>query len=322
MAGVKQIQLRIISATLSLVAIVLLPHTALSAEETLPPELAFIADVISDEEEAVEAVRRFDAAQIALSDWDMETAQELGTKGEVDDADARVGSSRRRIELIDLAYREILDRYPENARALTYHGELLYDYLGDQATAIKNWRMASSFDETLSTPHNNLGLHYNHTGNYQMGLRELDRALELDEDHADYHFNIAQIYLINGPQVEKIRRWDKKKIYREAMKHSKLAAELAPDDYHLQQDYAVNFFAAKNFGVDADWNKAAEAWAAARANARDSVEEFYTWLNEARVWIEHEDPAQAEPCLMKALSLAPDSGVATRLLEQVQKQGD
>lgn len=322
MARIMNVHKPFVSATLSLVMIAVHAHTAVATEEAQPPELAFIAEVIDDETEAVAAVRRFDAAQKALADWDMETAQELGAKGEVDDANARVASSHRRIELIDLAYRDILDRYPENARALTYHGELLYDYLGDQATAIKNWRMASAFDDTLSTPHNNLGLHYNHTGNYQMGLRELDRALELDEDHADYHFNIAQIYLINGPQVEEIRGWSKKRIYREAMDHSKLAAELAPEDYDLQQDYAVNFFAAKNYGIDADWKEAAEAWTTARATARNNVEEFYTWLNEARVWIAHEKPAQAEPCLTKALSLKPDSAVALSLLEQVQKEGE
>lgn len=303
-------------------ASIVLAYVSLAVEaDSTPPQLSFIDDVIGEEQEAVDAVRRFDRAQQAMMQWDFETAQSLGARGETDDADERVESARHRLQLIDQAYRMLLNHYPENARALTYHGELLYDQMGDPTTAIKNWRLATAFDESLSTPHNNLGLHYCHTGNYRMGLRELDKALKYDPDHADYHFNIAQIYLVNGPQVEEIRGWSKKKVYREAMKHSKRAAELAPADYDLSLDYAVNFFAAENHGVNADWKAAAEAWSVARGNARNDTEEFFTWLNEARVWIEHNNRTRAEPCLKSALALMPDSRVALQLLEEVRGEG-
>jgi len=303
-------------------AAILVHSVVLAASDDIPTELAFIEGVIGDEQEAVDSVRRFDRAQQALAAWDLDTARTHGANGEVEDADRHTALAQHRITLIDQAYRLILKHYTENARALTYYGELLYDRLGDPATAINNWRKATALDRSLSAPHNNLGLHYCHTGDYRMGLRELDRALELDEDHADYHFNIAQIYLVNGPQVENIRGWDKKRIYREAMKHSKNAAVLAPDDYDLQQDYAVNFFAAENYGVTADWKDAAEAWSVARAKARSEVEEFYTWLNEARVWIERGDERRAKPCLEEALVLVPDSVIVSGLLEKIQKKGD
>ncbi len=302
-------------------AVFLLP--AFSADETqLPTELSFIQDVIDDEGQAVTAVRKFDRVQQALASWDMDIADELGGKGDTEAADERVQSSRARIRLIDQAYRIILNTYPENSQALTFHGELLYDHLGDPDTAIKNWRLAAAFDRKLSAPHNNLGLHYFHRGDYQLGLRELDRALELDDELADYHFNMAQIYLVHAPQVAKIRSWDQKRVYREAMKHSKKAAELAPKDYDLQQDYAVNFFAAENFDVVADWKEAAEAWATARERARNQTEEFYTWLNEARVWIEQGDAKHAEPCLRAALAIMPESVVALNLLEKLREKGD
>lgn len=297
-------------------------HAAIPADETqLPPELAFIHDIIDDEVQAVTAVRKFDRVQQALASWDMDIAQELGGNGDTEAADERAESANARIGLIDQAYRIILNTYPENSQALTFHGELLYDHFGDQTTAIKNWRLASAFDRDLSAPHNDLGLHYFHTGDYRLGLRELDRALELDGELSDYHYNMAQIYLVHGPQVAKIRGWDQKRIYREAMKHSKKAAELAPQDYDLQQDYAVNFFAAENFDVVADWKAAAEAWSTARARARNQTEEFYTWLNEARVWIEHGDAKHAEPCLQAALAIMPDSGIALSLLEKLRNEG-
>lgn len=298
-------------------------HTAFSADQTqLPPELAFIQDIIDDEDQTITAVRKFDRVQQSLASWDMDIAQELGGKGDTEAADERAESARTRIGLIDQAYRIVLHTYPENSKALTFHGELLYDHFGDQNTAIKNWRLAAAFDRELSAPHNNLGLHYFHTGDYRLGLRELDRALELDGELSDYHYNMAQIYLVHGPQIAEMRGWDQKRIYREAMKHSKKAAELAPRDYDLQQDYAVNFFAAENFDVAADWKEAAEAWSTARARARNQTEEFYTWLNEARVWIEHGDAKRAEPCLQAALAIMPDSGVALGLLEKLREKGD
>ncbi len=322
-ATLKYGAVRFTAVTLGVAAVMLSAQVAFSAAGEDPaPELSFLEDVINDEGDAVEAVRRFDNAQQALAAWDIDNARDLGANGDAVGAQEAAASAQRRIGLIDQAYRKVLGEYPENARALTFHGELLYDHLGDEAAAIKNWRLASSLDRDLSTPHNDLGLHYCHTGDYNMGLRELDRALELDSDQADYQFNMAQIYLVHGPQVEKIRGWDKKRVFREAMKHSKRAAELAPDDYDLREDYAVNFFAAENFDVEADWKEAAAAWAAARKLARNQTEEFFTWLNEARVWIEREDQKRAEPCLEAALAIMPQSRVALQLLEKIQTKGD
>jgi Tfp pilus assembly protein PilF len=295
---------------------------AYAEEESLPIELAFIDDVIDDEAAAVEAVRKFDLAQQSLANWDIDTAQNLNDEGKPEEAEEKAASARNRITLIDHAYRHLLQVYPENAKALNFYGELLYDHFGDQVTAVKNWRLAAAYDDTLSAPHNNLGLHYCHNGDYRMGLRELDKALELEPDHPDYHFNLAQIYLVNGPQVKEIKGWSAKKTYRQAMAHSKRAAELSPDDYVLLQDYAVNFFAAENYGVKADWAAAAAAWASARAKARNETDEFFTWLNEARAWIENKDDERAEPCLKSALALKPDSAVVQQLIDKVGKEGD
>ncbi len=314
---------RFVGTVVSIAVVAVLVRVAFSAaggEQT--PELAFIEGVIANETEAIDAIRRFDQAQLALASWDIDNARTLDANGDSAGAEESAGSARRRVGMVDQAYRVFLRAYPDNARGLSYHGELLYDHFDDPVTALKNWHLATSLDRTLSAPHNNLGLHYCHVGSYQKGLRSLDKALELDSDHADYQFNMAQIYLVHGPQVEKIRGWDKKRVYREAMKHSKRAAELAPDDYELRQDYAVNFFAAENYGVEADWKEAAVAWSAAREKARNQTEEFYTWLNEARVWIEHDDTKRAEPCLDAALAIIPESGVALSLLKKVQEQGD
>jgi hypothetical protein len=100
------------------------------------------------------------------------------------------------------------------------------------------------------------------------------------------------------------------------MKMSKKAAELS-NEFELIQDYAVNFFAAENFQLEADWRDAAKVWQWAREKARTTDEEFYTWLNEARVWILEGNEDKARTCLEAALEIRPDNEVASTLLSKL-----
>ena len=174
------------------------------------------------------------------------------------------------------------------------------------------WKKAAALHPDLSEVFNNLGIHYSHTGDLTRGLVCFDKALELEPDNPDYLYNLCQIYLTQFPDVAKQRQWSLKKVYRTAMKMSKKAAELG-QDYELIQDYAVKFFAAENFQLKADWREAARAWQWARQNARTTDEEFFTWLNEARVWIADGNKTKALACLDAALTIRPDSEVAANL---------
>ena len=107
-------------------------------------------------------------------------------------------------------------------------------------------------------------------------------------------------------------------MYKEAMKLSKQAAELRPTDYELAQDYAVNFFAAAQLGVEADWAKAAAAWQDARARATQLDQVFYTWLNEARSWLNGSENTKAAACLQEALKIDPNNAIARQLLEKAK----
>jgi tetratricopeptide (TPR) repeat protein len=300
-----------------------------SAETAAPEELQGLLDLLAQsmelgeglraQDEVARALRRFDRLQQALADWDALMAEELAAKGQTDVAQSRLEQRKQRLELINKAYLAFLSYYPKHPRALNYYGEFLYDRKGDITRAIQYWRWAEALDGEYSAPLNNLGIHYCHAGDYEWGLNYFDEAIEIDPDNPDYLYNLAQIYLINSPQVCKRNKWDKKRLYKEAMKLSAKAAKLAPDDLEIVQDYAVNFFAAENFGVEADWSDAAKAWQKARACARENDDIFYTWLNEGRVWIRENNTKRAAECLQTALTLRPDSDVAKRLLEKTTK---
>lgn len=300
-----------------LLYVVLLTAGLSTGAEELPRELEHLA-AVQEESPLVEAIRDFDQAQIALAAADRGEAEKLVKSGGKEQGKAKLEEARKRVELVRKAYEWGLTRYPRNARLHNYYGELLYDEYKDFAAAIRQWYLALQEDPKLANAHNNLGIHLFHSGDYRMGLERLDEALRLDPNHPDFLFNMAQMYLVYSPQIQELRGWKKEKVYREAMKLSKKAAEVSPEDFALLQDYAVNFYAGENFGADVKWKDAARAWQLARAKAGKPDQVFYTWLNEARVWLKEGDAQQAKSCLEESLKVYPQSEVARNLLSNLE----
>lgn len=295
---------------------VFLSFAWLAGAQELPPELQPLTPFLGDEARLVDDIRAFDKLQTGLAKADEEAAARLPT----DEAKSKREEARKRIGLVRQAYDLGLSHYASNARLHNYYGELLYDWCKEIGAALKEWNTALALDPKLSGAHNNLGLHFFHTGDYRMGLPHMDEALRLDPKNADYLYNMAQLYLVHWPQIQKLRGWRAKRVYREAMNCSRKAAQLRPNDYDLVVDYAVNFFAGQRFAVEVNWEKAAKAWQTARTQTRNDVELFYTWLNEARVWIAAKQNKNAEMCLKAALTIRPESEVAKELLEKVRME--
>ena len=290
-----------------------------AAAAPLPADLQHL-ESIQDEAGLLQAVRDLDKQLVRAARDELDAAKELAQAGKKDEGAEKRKSAVVRLQTVRQAYEYLVTQYPNNARGHNYYGELLYDYFGDQVTAIKEWNLAMSLDSQFSAPLNNLAIHYCHNGQYQLGFDAYDRALAIDPDHPDYLFNLTQAYLLYFPQVQELRNWKKPKVYKEAMKLSKRATEAAPNDFELAQDYANNFYVAENFGVRPDWLKAAKAWQAARTLARTDVERFFTWLNEGRVWIRQGNKAKAAECLNEAIKLRPDEAVPKRLLAEIQQE--
>ena len=284
--------------------------------QDLPEPIKDLAPVYDKEPEFVEGLRAWGKAQIAAAEADIEAARELDRAKKRDDAKAKATDAKAKIRAVREAYEFALKKYEKNARLHNTYGEILYDHFEDAPGALREWNTAIDIDDKYAPPYNNLGLDQCHTGSYEIGIQNLEKALELDPKNPDFMFNIAQIYLVHFPQVEKIKKWKPKKIYDQAMKLSKKATELAPDDYQLAEDYAVNFFAAENFKVEANWPEAVAAWQHARGLATRPDRTFFTWLNEARCLLRDGKPAEAKTRIEEALKIMPDSPVAKQLLEK------
>ncbi len=298
-----------------IVALLLCAGMALAEE--LPQELQHLQPLLENEAQLTEAIRAFDKAQTDLAKAEIKAAEEAK---EAAVAQSKMAAAKGRFDLVRKAYEIGLGRFPNSARLHNYLGELLYDFLDEQNAAVKEWETALSLDANHGNAHNNLGLHFFHNGDYRMGLHHMDEALRIDAKNPDYLYNMAQLYLVHWPQIQDLRGWSAKKVYRKAMDYSRLAAKYQPNDYDLVVDYAVNFFAGERCEVKVSWKKAAKAWEAARAQARNDTERFYTWLNEARVWLRAGNKEKAAQCLRPALAIHPESTVAQGLLKNIEDE--
>ena len=291
--------------------------------DELPEELEALEEHFEDEERLIEAARAFDLDQMELIEEKLEAARDLQAQGETEAAQDKLAEAMEQRDVIRRAYEKVLTHYPENARAMMYLGDLLYDfYPAEEHEGVELWKEAVDIDPELAGAHNSLGIHLCHMGEYEDGIYHIDKALELGPDNADFLFNVTQLYMIHFPQVEEIKGWDRERIYETAMDMSRRAAELRPDDYTFLQDYAQGYFSAENFGVEPDWSAAAEAWERAREHAPREDVVFYTWLNEARAWERDGSPGEALRCVNEALELQPDSHAAQNLKERVRQDAE
>ncbi len=294
--------------------------SSLTVSAELPEELAHLEVVSSDQAELVSVARRFDLQQKGLIEWDLALIGEYGLEGKRDLAATKQAGITKRVDLIRTAWVYVTERYPNNARALNYYGEFLYDHDQQRAKAVQKWRVAIKLDDELAAAHNNLGIHYFHIGDYRSGLDHLQRALDLEDDNSDFLYNMSQMYLIYFPQMGEMLDLPKEKLYKEAMRMSKKAAELAPDDYDVLLDYATNFYAGEQYDVEVDWEAAALAWRQARAQASTEVQTFFTYLNEGRTWLRSDKKENAIEPLDAAAELRPDSRVVEQLLSKARQE--
>ncbi|MBX3179547.1 MAG: tetratricopeptide repeat protein [Candidatus Hydrogenedentes bacterium] len=315
----------------ALAALAIAPYALAQADAPEPPAPPVAGGPDEAELAAyLEPLKALEGDQAAFADrvWDMGNAEfkKLDENRTIlanpqSSNDSKIAASRE--IRVNVARLEALaaygvERFENNPRLRNFRGNVYYDVLDKQVEGVKEWHTAVSLDSKYADPYNNLGMHYFHVGRYPLGFQNMDMALKLDPKSPDFCFNMAQNYLIYRPQTESHRGWPAEKVYKEAMKLSKKAVKLAPKDYELLQDYAVNFLAAQNFGVEPNWKEAVKAWRAARVYARTDEERFFTWMNEGRAWRSMGKKGEAIAAFQEALKIIPESEVARNNIARLE----
>ncbi|HDP33885.1 MAG TPA: hypothetical protein ENN29_02110 [Candidatus Hydrogenedentes bacterium] len=286
---------------------------------TVPPELSVLEPYLKDQAEFENKIRAFDKLHVGIARAAYVSARKLEKEGDEAGARAASAEAQKNLALVKAAYELGLERFEQSAALHNFYGELIHDFFGRPDDAAQHWRRAVHIDSRFARAHCNFGMYTLHRGMYAMGMESMDTALRLEPNNPDFLYNMAQVYLVHAPQVMHIRKWDRGKVYREAMKMSERTARLLPNDFDVLRDHALNYFLSEDFGVKVKWRDAAKAWHEARKHARTDAEMFNTWLNEARVHIRNNDKRRSRECLDKAQAIWPDSPVVKLLLEDYRE---
>ena len=97
---------------------------------------------------------------------------------------------RGRLDEAEALYREALERSPNDADLLHFHGVLLHQR-GRSTEAIKSIRRALRIEPNYIDAHNNLGNVLKELGRLREATREYRQVLALDETNAGAHNNLA-----------------------------------------------------------------------------------------------------------------------------------
>lgn len=285
----------------------------------MPAGYESLAPLAGDEAAYVAELRRLDRADNDAIQALLTEADALAKANKEEEAKAKAAEAQALADRVRAAYETSLQTFRNNAKLHNFYGELLMDAYNEEAAALKEWNLAITLDAKLGDPYNNLALYYFHGGNYAKGLNNLEEALRIEPKNPDYLFNMVQVYMVHGPQIQQLKGWDSQsRVYKDAMKMSAQAAKLDRSDYSLQKDFALNHWRAVPMGAKPAWSDAAKACAHARETAPNPTETFFLWLQEARAWIEAGNDKKAQPALEKALELNPGSEITKNLLAQVR----
>jgi len=282
-------------------------------------ELEILKGALDNQKNFEKKARAFDKLHLALARALYEKAKTLEKQDKKDEAYAAAEDAQHHIDLVKSAYEMGLATFENSAVLHNYYGEFLYDYLGEQDGAVTHWQRAIQLDDKMGRAHCNYGMYALHNGMYSIGFDSMKTALRLEPNNPDFLYNMVQVYFAHSLYLMQSEKMERSKIYKDAMKMSEKAAQLAPEDFDVLRDYALNFFLATEYDVKTDWKEAVKAWRNAREKARTKAEVFNTWLNEARVHKENGDNNKALECLGKAQEIWPQSPVVQQLIADFKK---
>ncbi len=99
------------------------------------------------------------------------------------------------------ALQHALSVNPDDARALYYHGNLVFDW--NPATAVADWEKAASLEPGLAVVHRNLAVAYAQKNEMDKAIAKLEKAVELNSKDAMYLFELDQLYERSGAPIER-----------------------------------------------------------------------------------------------------------------------
>lgn len=216
------------------------------------------------------------AAQADVDRW-LTDESKFAKEGAGTDAVTMRGKVRQRLEPVEKAYKEFLDRNPHHTRARIAFGSFLSD-IGREDDAKAEWEKARDLDPKNPAVWNNLANYHGHNGPTTNAFACYEKAIELAPNESVYYQNLATTVYLFRRDATNFYRISEQQVFDKAMGLYRKALSLDPENFPLATDLAQTYYGIKPPRV----KEALEAWTHASKLARDDIEREGVHLHLAR----------------------------------------
>lgn len=287
-----------------------------TAEEALAQGILAGADVVARAaiEQAKERLRAYQDGIVPEGEPKDQAGKTMQERFEI----ARSAMQDLHMAHVD-RYEQFLKAYPHNWYVRHRYAEFLADQ-NFTSEAAAEWRKVIEMEHRFPYAHNSLGTIYNHMGRDLEALILYRKAIELKDDEAIFHVNLATGYFTHRYQAMEEFGWDLPQTFRECLDSYKRAIALEPKNRDLVFDYATTFIMAKHFQVENLADESIEAWRYYLTLEMSDYQRGVALRNLGGIYMRQKnDPATAAELFRKADVLMRDDATVKTLLSEAEK---
>ena len=217
-----------------------------------------------------------DAAQTEVDRWLRDDDKFTGAGAGIEQGTMRA-RIRQRLEPVEKAYTDFLERHPRHVKARIAYGSFLGD-IGRENEAAQQYVKAREIDPKNPAAWNNLANYYGHNGPATNAFNCYEKAIELDPAQPIYYQNFATTVYLFRRDATNYFGISEQQVFDKAMELYHKALALDPGNFPLATDLAQTYYGIQPPRI----NEALQAWNDAMKLARDEIEREGIHLHFAR----------------------------------------
>ncbi len=183
-----------------------------------------------------------------------------------------------RLNQVRKGYEDLLQKYPDFARAHLAYGSFLNE-TGEEEAGAAEFEKATLLDPKNPAAWNNLGNYHGHRGPVTNAFTDYARAIELNPAEPIYYQNLATTVYLFRKDAREFFGINEQQVFDKALELYAKALKLKPDDFPLATDLAQSYYGIKPLRT----NDALVAWTNALNIAHDDIEREGVFIHLARI---------------------------------------
>jgi tetratricopeptide (TPR) repeat protein len=183
-----------------------------------------------------------------------------------------------RLNPVDKAYQDFIQRYPANSKARVAYASFLGDTKSEDA-AEEQLDKALAVNTNDPAIYNNLANIYGHHGPVKKAFEYYAKALQLNPLESVYYHNLGTTVFLFRKDAKEYYGMDEQQVFSKAFELYSNAMRLDPQNFPLASDVAQTYYGVQPFRLE----DALQSWTNALNLAHDEIEREGVYIHFARV---------------------------------------